>query len=66
MFISCRLQCLEGVGMCCYLQGEDPPKICGLCGEMSGLKSARVGVRNVQCVFFKCVVVDTVGYHDIM
>ena len=33
---------------------------------MSGLKSAWVGVQNVQCVFFKCVVVDTVGYHDIM
>ena len=38
--------------MSCYLhsQGEDPPKICGPCSEMSGLKSASVGVRNVPCV----------------
>ena len=30
------------------------------------IKTGMGGVRNVQCVLFKSVVVDTVGYHDIM
>ena len=43
--------------MSCYLhsQGEDPPKICGPCSEMSGLKSASAGVRNLPCAVCVCV-----------
>ena len=56
--------------MSCYLhsQGEDPPKICGPCSEMSGLKSASAGVRNLPCAVCVCVFFggEPVAYHDMI